>query len=219
MSYSTNGQNKKTLWGSCDTQKSSEWRGEKTAGPLQAASVFVFFMFFCYNQGPNLCCSAYWCIPGLVNIQKLWKISIFNRSMIYFYGPFSSSQTFSTLTRPGNPWKSHPPYIQHPKDGPSLEAYMLWQHALKVVSQYGQARWAFWAMGLAWSHIPKAMDMTYIYIWYIYNYTHMEIPRVFLVWKRSANGGFSIDQTVFTSPKVVTLSVGDESIGQILRLV
>ena len=59
----------------------------------------------------------------------------------------------------------------------------------------------------------------YIYMIYIYNYTHMEIPRVFLVWKRSANGGFSIDQTVFTSPKVVTLSVGDESIGQILRLV
>jgi hypothetical protein len=29
----------------------------------------------------------------LVNIQKQWKITIFNRSMICFYGPFSSSQT------------------------------------------------------------------------------------------------------------------------------
>ena len=58
INYSTNRQNNKTLWGSCDTQKSSEWRGEKTAGPLQAAwpcfyikilHVYVYIYIYTYH--------------------------------------------------------------------------------------------------------------------------------------------------------------------------
>ena len=43
----------------------------------------------------------------------------------------------------------------------------------------------------------------YIYILYIWKYHGF-----FLDWKRSANGGFSIDQTVFTSQKLSLYQLG-----------
>ena len=117
MSYSTNGQNKKTLWGSCDTQKSSEWRGEKTAGPLQAAwpcfyikilHVYVYIYIYiplCQLQRPSLCHP--WFVGVLQWLQDCFWSKLFIWCQVTCKTPLPLPWRWRVPLLPGNGWRKH----------------------------------------------------------------------------------------------------------------